>query len=539
MKKKNLVIMLGSMLVLTTLTAGCVGQDSSNQEKEDTTQESIQDAIEEETMSVEETEQGGQQEETQNVRKPHYEGSEFSWGDITITIPKDWEGKYFAKEFEDGSGISFFQTASYEKEEGMGYLCAFSMAEGPVYEMAGERQLAYTDGEMFYMAVPTDVTCYLEDEAITKEYGEMFQYVYDMGDSIQIHNRNGVHYDPREYVFPMSDTCILDEGIIGAFDDNQLCLGEKEILARHGAMFERVYVQNHFDTCSWYQGKVAENEFDLSTLNEVEQKNLEIIRSAQDTVSKERPYPQKVMADTEVSMDLEGKGSDVTLQYHAEMEMLDDVETPEVVVTIDGTPYDLTKAVGMDNPLMEYCYITDISSYDAGLEIAVLDYGPSDDCVTYFFTYDRERDNAVQYVGMVGGFPFVEEGSPNGFAMDGCVDSEIYVGLIETVYGRQINWYDYDNQELVPRDGGWYPLTMCTEHTLYEDLPVYLSADESAIQYTISANQTVYFVGTDAEEWIEVKTKQGEHAYFRVVDDIVEGTGKTSQEVFSDLHFAG
>ena len=201
MRKKGYQVILWMALMGTMITlTGCgkSGADVNDDEGSEIVIEESTENPQENDNKVEDLEETGIQ---KNPQKPLYEGTPYTWNEITVTIPNEWKDKYKIEESE--SGFYFVQTASSEKEEGMGFICGFSYSDGPTYEMAAERLLAYTDSQMYYMTVPTDVSYYYEDENIAKEYEQMSQYAVAMGESIQI-AKDGVRYNPREYVFPMS-----------------------------------------------------------------------------------------------------------------------------------------------------------------------------------------------------------------------------------------------------------------------------------------------------------------------------------------------
>ncbi len=66
---------------------------------------------------------------------------------------------------EDENGFTIYQTASYEKMEGLGYLCSFEKSDAWMNYGAGENLIAYTeDGTLYYLMQPTDVACDTEDQ---------------------------------------------------------------------------------------------------------------------------------------------------------------------------------------------------------------------------------------------------------------------------------------------------------------------------------------------------------------------------------------
>lgn len=465
----------------------------------------------------------------ENPQKPLYEGIPYTWKEITVTIPNEWEDKYEIKESE--SGFYFLQKSSHEKEEGMGFLCGFAYSEGPVYEMTGEILLAYTDSHMYYMTVPTDVSYYYEDEDISAEYVAMSQYAVAMGESIQI-EKEGVRYNPKEYVFPMSNVYPMEEGILSYFNDNELRIARNEMYARHGLKFESAYLQEHFNACSWYEAAMEPGTFDESVFNNVEKENLKLMKAAEDAYQETHKYPKKKQVGTNVICDLDEDGTAETLHYRVEEAERDGYTDYEASIDIDDMVFNLAEyGVSMVNPETSAFYLTDISPYFKGLEIAVMDYGPSDDPETHFFTFDGE----LHFLGTVTGFPFKELGDINGFADEGAVKGKIRTDIISSCYGYANWWYDYENKKLELQDTGYYQMAPNGAHELLEELPVYHDMNTEALQTTIPAQKEVYFTLTDGKEWIQVKGKDGSSGFVHIRDGKVEGLEKKAQEVFTNL----
>ncbi|MDD2973063.1 MAG: YARHG domain-containing protein [Lachnospiraceae bacterium] len=474
-----------------------------------------------------------------NPRKSGYEGTEYTWNEMTIVIPDAWKDKYVLQEYEDGRGFGFLQKASDDKEKGMGYLCGFHVSEGPVFEMAGERQMAYTDDQMYYLTVPTDVSFYYEDEAISQEYQAMVKYIISMSESVQIAKKD-VHYNPREYAIAMSDCYPLQENDMINFNDNELWIARNEIFARHGLEFKNTYLQEYFDACSWYQGTVTSDQFDDGVLSGIEKSNLELIEKAESEYKNSHPYPKMEVVGEETGSDLDENGSADTISYQVTEVAKDDYVEYEESFTINGVEYNLGGyEIIMENPEMENYYITDISPYFPGLEIAVMDHGPSDDPVTYFFTYDGSKagKEALHYLGAVEGFPFKEMGNFNGFTEEGSVKGVIRTDIINTCYGYAHWWYDYDNKRLEYQETGYYPMLPSGAHELYVDLPVYSEMNTDSVQSTVAAQKQVYFILTDGREWIQVRGKDGSSGLVHIIDGQIDGLGKKPGEVFSNLQF--
>lgn len=457
----------------------------------------------------------------------------YTYEDISVTIPVEWEGKYMIQESEDG--VSFFQTASHEKAEGLGFLCGFYRADNMVDQSIGAMQLAYTDDTMYYYQEPTDVNCYYEDEQIVEEYSAMMEKTMQMRQSLRI-DKADVHYDAQEYHFPMSQKKQIGEELLWNMDNNALWIARNEIFARRGRKFDNVYLQNYFESCSWYEGTIEAADFKEDSLTEIEKLNLDLIKAEENKRSQENPYPKAVpMAGSEV-VDLNGDGTaeKVSCRYK---EDVDNWEY-EVNLCIDDMVYDLTsyfEEVYFLNPHEERFYITDIYPDDPGYEIAVMDYGPSHDLVTYFFNYDSE----LHYLGAVSGFPFKQEQGPDGFAMTGMVMGMKRVDIIHTCYAYVLWYYDQEQNKLISRDtsGSMVQMEPDGGHKLNKDLILYQEMDTRAETLVLPAQDKVFFLETDGEEWIKVKGKDGVQGYMHCNSERIDNMTESPQELFSDLQY--
>ncbi len=61
----------------------------------------------------------------------------------------------------------------------------------------------------------------------------------------------------------------------------ELVLARNEIFARHGRRFQNQDIQAYFDSCSWYEGTIAPEDFDTSVMNDVEVQNVWTLKAAE------------------------------------------------------------------------------------------------------------------------------------------------------------------------------------------------------------------------------------------------------------------
>lgn len=460
-------------------------------------------------------------------------GWQYSWQEITITLPADWKDRCVIVDNTDG--FSIFQKASYEKESGLGYVCSFLRTTDYINYGVGETLLAYTDnGQLYYLMKATDFACDAENAEIAGEYSKMCNQVEDVMTSVQIAASDDIHFDVGEYVLPVSGFFSLSQENLANMSDNELWVARNEIYARHGRLFTNVYLQQRFDHCTWYQGTVSPEQFDESILTPIERNNLQLLIAAEKEYDRQHPYPKQYKQTETAVEDLSGDGTANRISYQVITEGLSYQQSYwRCEITIDGTSYDLDNLY-IDSPLADVFYITDIVEGDGLLEIAILDDGPSADPATYFFRYD----GTLSYIGMVSGFPFAElNNGLNGFNGFGGITGETRTDLIETSYPEGYWYYDPTQNQLVYQDTEWHSYPLAWAHTLYEDLPVHSRPDVSSGITFIPADIEVYFLATDMKEWILVKGKNGDIGYMQVADGKVVDLDKMAYEVISDLYF--
>lgn len=517
MKKKLLVLSLLGCVFTTTLLNGC-GLDP----KQKTEEEIIENTETEQSELV--IEQPVINEEEDMEARMGY-----VWQEMTVVLPVEWEEHYVAEVSDDG--FYLYQKSSYDENKDMGYLCGFTRSEDFSNAGAGETLLAYTDeGTCYYLMQPTDVTFDLENKEIADEYMKMQAQIPEIVSTLKI-DKSDVHMDADEYILPLSSTEPVEDFVLSNLNDNDLMTARNEIYARHGRIFQNEYLQSYFNSCSWYQGTVMPEDFDEESLSQLEKDNLEQIKAAEVSYEEQHPYPVKYTYGTLMEEDLNQDGTNEQI-FCSLMEQEDECFVP--IVTINGRAFDISKDCKLITPVTDAFYVTDIKSADGELELAFLDYGPSNDPVTYFFRYDGD----LEFVGTVDGFPFKDlNDGINGFVTDGGVYGRVRSDLIETAYLRGYWWLNGDTNMLEYQEGGLYDYIPSNSHGLYVDLTVHVSMDENSKEVVIPKQEEAYFMKSDLKEWILVKGKDGKKGYVHIKNGKVTDVGKAAGDVFTELHY--
>lgn len=83
--------------------------------------------------------------------------------------------------------------------------------------------------------------------------------------------------ESEEYVLPESNIEYLSENDLYGFTAEECRLARNEIYARHGRKFKDEFLQEYFNSKSWYDGTVNPDDFQESWLNEYEIANRDLI----------------------------------------------------------------------------------------------------------------------------------------------------------------------------------------------------------------------------------------------------------------------
>lgn len=495
-------------LLITGLMTGCSADMNTSNLQEPTSKDELANEENGQTKDVDSQESGFDEDEAETIDSTDATGEDISYTykEISVTFPASWGNRYVIREHDDDNGFSVLQKASDDKNEGWGFLFSVYASDTPYIDAPGAYALAYTKDEIYYFGTPTDVPYDCEDEEIAKDYGLLQQDLEQIKASIVI-DAPQIHTNASEYVFPMSEYYPLTEDMLLNMGENDLWLARNEIYARHGYHFKNGYLQAYFEKYTWYEDRgdsFSEDEF-----SQIEKDNVSLFKKMEDKTASQSPYPLEEKVGKKVSVDLSGSGKKNTILYQVTEDLYGNAKG---CLTVDGITYDLEEdfQIYMDWPEDEHFYITDISPFFDGLEIAIADYGPSDDPVTHFFVYDET--DGLQTIGSVPGFPMKQMGFQNGFVPGGvtgysrCMTLDVHE---YTVY----YWYDYDNRSLELQMGDESHYDMPRVHTLLNDLPLHYTMDQDSATFVIPSGSKVFFKECIGQNWVLVHGPNGAEGY--------------------------
>ncbi|GLC78534.1 YARHG domain-containing protein [Lacrimispora brassicae] len=210
--------------------------------------------------------------------EPDFQASASQAPGFEMALPEAWNGLAVRKEFEGGG--SYHQKKSYDLM-GDGDLFSIQVYSDCSYVNLPDYKVWGYDGPYVYvMSEPTDVTFYMEDNAIREEYNKMQSEISQIRDGFRIQS-DTAKYDGYEFVFPNSSDSLLQAPDLWNLSARQLRIARNEIYARHGRQFADEELRKYFNQCSWYEGIIAPKDFEENVLNETERFNIRLIQEQQ------------------------------------------------------------------------------------------------------------------------------------------------------------------------------------------------------------------------------------------------------------------
>ena len=235
------------------------------------------------------------------------------------------------------------------------------------------------------------------------------------------------------------------------------------------------------------------------------------------TPAPQEAYPLIIPMGDSVKADLDGDGTKELVCVSVEQDfcgqdrvklMLNGVDCTDRIY-VDGETW-------FDCPDRSSWAITDVYSVDGLLEIAIQDWGPSDDYYTNFFRFE----NGVVYpFGGVEGLIWDSwnDSSDLSFEEDGFIRSYMRLHVLQT-------WYADVRYEIAPRGvldvvpEELYYASHPTEVTVLKDLYAYDGKDGE--EFMVDAGVRMTVEATDNAEWIYCKSCTADWAlWFRLNPD--------------------
>lgn len=223
----------------------------------------------------------GQEEMASDMAEPEATGMEGQESDDTIM---ELAG-YYVRDKGPSSGISilYADETSVEFSAGIGnsgYL-AYRDLRGCLAEWVNDREAVFEDGygrsiELYFNA---DGTISVEEKGVDTNVDLSLTGLYGSFENVDVSD--------AEFVLKNSDSQMISEDEIEALTPLECKIARNEIYARHGRIFKDEQLQNYFESCSWYEGRISADDFDIDMLNSFEKENANMVLACEERMKSE------------------------------------------------------------------------------------------------------------------------------------------------------------------------------------------------------------------------------------------------------------
>ncbi len=260
-------------------------------------------------------------------------------------------------------------------------------------------------------------------------------------------------------------------------------------------------------------------------------------------LNKDNGYMQIIPVGETCYVDLNNDGQKDLVTYNATTSTLEEYGTAVDTFTINGGDYKYTlfisgQGIHIQDPDLEWYFITDINTRDSYKEIAILDHGANGIPYTYFIRFVGSGTYCLGYV------PYFPDDSCFEIKGDGSIESAYDLQLLPN-WQAPATWLSGSNQllssNLQMRKPDLYYL-YDNQHmgdlTQLVDLQLYASRSQTSTTTEAKASDAaVTFTQTDDEHWVYMKRDDEVEGwlYFENKDTIVSGGKKRNiRDVFKD-----
>lgn len=283
-------------------------------------------------------------------------------------------------------------------------------------------------------------------------------------------------------------------------------LARNEIYARHGYIFEDKYYQDIFNKKSWYKPSVKDAS--AIKLSDVENYNVLCLKwwekadrnAWQHSLEKGFNDCYQFNANQTFTMDLNNDG--IQEEISCKNIMQDEDYASSASIEINGKVQDTLEGNFQPN-----IWVVDVDPNDDYKELVIYDQGPSGDPVDTYYYYDGQK--------------LVKMGSVEGHLNDDDYIENKTLHAVKRfdILGTTRYRWDYELTE----DHTWkeVPCTwMDAKIPIIAQQPIniYSDANIESSKRSFKAGTSFETIGTDLEEWIQVKLEDGSRGWINIIE---------------------
>lgn len=315
--------------------------------------------------------------------------------------------------------------------------------------------------------------------------------------------------DPSSYLLSDSNIRKIDYYEVSHWSKECLALARNEIYARHGYNFEKENYKQVFAIKEWYTPLYT---LDQIVLSEVEKYNITFLE-----------WMEKVQKNTSTSQESYRGFSDVYCFNAGEsfkMDLNNDGIKEEIVMELQVQEEDYRSTcqvkvngevqVELERNWDDYIWVVDIDETDGFKELVLYDQGPSFDPEDYYYYYNGKE---LVSMGIVVGHINDAYDKVRNYIENGILHGAIRSDILGTT------WYNWDyklNSEHMLEEIPCGAFKVNIPIIATEDINIYSLKSLSSKSMPYKAGTYFTAIGTDLNEWIEVKLEDGSKGWINV-----------------------
>lgn len=243
-------------------------------------------------------------------------------------------------------------------------------------------------------------------------------------------------------------------------------------------------------------------------------------------------YEQMAAQGNSVQKDINGDGKEDTILFAVNYSE----EDYSAMVTFQINGQDIKSDAVLEFPAEEY-YLVDLDQKDPYIEVAIQDYGPSDDPMTYFFRYLEDGSTVL-----LGSITDLWSSDTSKLLENNLLEGRARLAVLQTWYAPA-HWKLEGNKITKIEEPMYYPYeSSITENHILKDITVYDKMSQEGEKSVLTAKEgLVHFIATDDKNWVELETADNSH-YFMYLKDYSmvdsNGTEIEAASVFDSLIIA-
>lgn len=406
-----------------------------------------------------------------------------SWN-ITLDIPKAWNGKYICK--DDTNLISFYYKDSYAEGSENGLI--FGIGRVPMHGSVPANMFACNKDYYFY-------TVYGSETGGSLKMNEDIDWIVTGAD---FHD-SGIR-KASLFSIPMAEYTELAYLDMSAYSDEKCRDAIRDIFGSHGVIIDDY---NNKEDLYKIKFNAVKGSKDESILTEVEKNNLSFLEQRINSEHANDMFFKVIKNGQKYTDDFNCDGKNETFTFS-----VNDSEQ-KYIIDFNGKKEEFHYDYPGGILYSDECYLIKLGRNSDEIHIAV----NFEDVNSYNTTIYRFDGTSVCLIDNIQNCSIespddIKDYHLNSF--DYCFTVDYIDYSVRYIYDSQSHKIVFDSADLI-KDGYNYYFKA---HNLYTDIPLFVTDDLNCTKfYTLKAGDTMYFNGFTDDNWVSVSTEDGKVGY--------------------------